>query len=90
MVSAELKITNRLGLHARAAAKLVRIAARYESTIKVRKMDNTVFADAKSILSLLTLAASFGTELAIDCEGPDEAQALEQIKLLFTTNFGED
>jgi phosphocarrier protein HPr len=90
MVTAELSVSNRLGLHARAAAKLVRIAARYESTIKVRKLDNSVFADAKSILSLLTLAASFGTELAIDCEGGDEIQALEQIVLLFASGFGED
>jgi len=90
MTSAEIIVTNRLGLHARAAAKLVRIAARYESVIKLHKTKNSVFADAKSILSVLTLAASLGTELIIECDGPDEEEALEQIVALFASRFGEE
>jgi phosphotransferase system HPr (HPr) family protein len=90
MASAEIIVTNRLGLHARAAAKLVRIAARYESVIKLHGKNNSVFADAKSILSVLTLAASCGSELTVECHGPDEIEALEQIVYLFESKFGEE
>jgi phosphocarrier protein HPr len=89
MLSAEVTISNRLGLHARAAAKLVRIAARFDSSIKIRKIDDSVIADAKSILSVLMLAASHGTSLVIDFEGSDEVEAMEQILGLFTSGFGE-
>lgn len=89
MLSAEVTISNRLGLHARAAAKLVRIAARFDSSIKIRKIDDSVIADAKSILSVLMLAASHGTNLVIDFEGSDEVEAMEQILGLFTSGFGE-
>ena len=90
MVSADVIVINRLGLHARAAAKLVRIAARFESNIKIHKTDQSIYADAKSILSVLTLAASRGTGLRIDCTGEDEHEALKNVVELFSSGFGED
>lgn len=90
MVSHHTIVTNRLGLHARAAAKLVRTAAHFESTVRLRRLDGAVIADAKSILSVLALAASKGTELTIECEGHDEEVALRSVLELFDTGFGEE
>ncbi|MBK9165519.1 MAG: HPr family phosphocarrier protein [Acidobacteria bacterium] len=89
MVETRVKVVNNLGLHARAAAQLVRLAGGYESTIKIIRPDKGVFADAKSILNLLTLAASIGTELHLQADGPDEAEALAAVENLFTKGFGE-
>lgn len=89
MLEAKIKVINQLGLHARAAAQLVRLAAQFQSQIKLTRLDKSVFADAKSILSVLTLAASKGTELDISVEGIDEVQALEKIEKLFSDGFGE-
>ena len=60
MLEGKVKIVNPLGLHARAAAQLVRLAGGFKSSIKLRRTDNGVVADAKSILSVLTLAAAKG------------------------------
>jgi phosphotransferase system HPr (HPr) family protein len=90
MVSEDVVIRNQLGLHARAAAKLVRAAASYRSRILLLRGDNAVQADAKSILSVLTLAASFGTKLTIQCEGDDEIGALAEMRELFESGFGEE
>lgn len=89
MLEREVKIVNPLGLHARAAAQLVRLAGQYESRIKLKRTDNNVVADAKSILSVLTLAAARGTRLIIEIDGADEQQALTEIEGLFTSGFGE-
>jgi phosphotransferase system HPr (HPr) family protein len=89
MLEAKVKIVNQLGLHARAAAQLVRIASTFESRILLKRADNHTFADAKSILSVLTLAASKGTELNIEIEGADESKALETIEKIFKDGFGE-
>ncbi len=89
MLEARLKVTNTLGLHARAAAQLVRLAGKFSSRIILRRTDNNVSADAKSILSVLTLAASRGTELEIEIEGDDEAEAMKAIEDLFAVGFGE-
>ncbi len=89
MLEAKVKIVNQLGLHARAAAQLVRLASKFESRILVKRADNAVFADAKSILSVLTLAASKGTELNIEAEGADENNALQAIEEIFKNGFGE-
>lgn len=89
MLESKIKVINQLGLHARAAAQLVRLAAQFKSQITLTRPDNSVFADAKSILSVLTLAASKGTVLEIKVEGSDETAALENIEKLFSDGFGE-
>lgn len=89
MLESEVKIINPLGLHARAAAQLVRLAGTFSSRIKLKRTDNNVVADAKSILSVLTLAAARGTRLTIEADGADEAEAIEKIAQLFTNGFGE-
>lgn len=89
MLEATVKIINPLGLHARAAAQLVRLAGTFKSRIKLTRLDNAVMADAKSILSVLTLAAARGTELELNVEGEDEAEALNAIEEIFNNGFGE-
>jgi phosphocarrier protein HPr len=89
MLETDLKIINPLGLHARAAAQLVKLAGAFKSSIKLTRADNAVVADAKSILSVLTLAASRGVELKLNVEGADEKQAFEAIKDIFARGFGE-
>ncbi len=89
MLEGKLKVVNKLGLHARAAAQLVRLASRFESRIILKRVDNAVIADAKSILSVLTLAASKGTHLELEIDGEDEQAALQSIKEIFLNGFGE-
>ncbi len=89
MLEAKLKVINQLGLHARAAAQLVRLAAKFESRIILIREDNAVIADAKSILSVLTLAAAKGTEIKLEVDGTDEQTALQATVELFATGFGE-
>lgn len=84
-----MKIINPLGLHARAAAQLVRLAGKFKSRIKLVRTDNEVMADAKSILSVLTLAASRGTQLKLTVEGADETEAANSLEELITKGFGE-
>ena len=84
-----LRVTGRLGLHARAAANLVRIASQFHSTITLQRLDNSVEADAKSILSILMLAASRGTELRVTAEGEDAPAALNAVLDLFARDFDE-
>ncbi len=88
MVEAELEIVNRLGLHARAAAKLVHTANRFESDITVARDGEQV--DAKSILGILLLAAAQGTHIILRCDGSDEADALEAITHLIASRFEEE
>ncbi len=89
MLKGRVKIINRLGLHARAAAGLVRLARTFHSKIKLLRADSSVNADAKSILSVLTLAASKGVELEFEVEGEDEEQAFAAIQEIFKNGFGE-
>lgn len=89
MIKGRLKIINQLGLHARAAAILVKTAGRYESEITLIRESKSVYADAKSILSVLTLAASKGMELSLEVEGVDEEEAFAAITELFKDGFGE-
>jgi len=88
MKEIELKIINRLGLHARAAAKLVHTASEFESEIFLSFNEEEV--NAKSILGLLTLAATKGTSLHLRVEGRDEEAASGAIIALFENRFGED
>jgi phosphotransferase system HPr (HPr) family protein len=89
MLEGKVKIINPLGLHARAAAQLVRLASSFKSSIKLFRTNNNVNADAKSILSVLTLAAAKGTELELKVEGGDEQKAFRSICDIFANGFGE-
>lgn len=82
-------VTNTLGLHARAAAQLVKAAGGFQSRITLFRSDRNIEANAKSILSVLTLAAAVGTQLTLSAEGPDEEIAFEAIARLFEDRFGE-
>ncbi len=88
MIEREVEIINRLGLHARAAAKLVHEAARYTSQIQLASNGQEV--DAKSILGILLLAAAQGTVLRIRCNGANEEEALHGLVDLIESRFGED
>ncbi|MCD9187375.1 MAG: HPr family phosphocarrier protein [Pyrinomonadaceae bacterium] len=89
MPERKVKIVNQLGLHARAAAQLVKLASKFQSSITLKRADNSVVADAKSILSVLTLAAPKGTEIFVTVEGVDEEKALDAIEEIFQNGFGE-
>ncbi|HEX8128227.1 MAG TPA: HPr family phosphocarrier protein [Pyrinomonadaceae bacterium] len=90
MLEKRIVIVNRLGLHARAAARLVRTASVYQSSVRLERTDGGAVADAKSILSVLLLAASRGTELRLTVEGADEAQAMSAVSDLIENGFGEE
>ncbi len=87
MIQENLTIINKLGLHARAAAKLVGVAGRFESRIKLIKDGRD--ADAKSIMSVMMLAATQGTELVVEIEGPDATEAWDALLHLVQDRFGE-
>ena len=89
MLETNVKIINPMGLHARAAAQLVRLAGKFKSHIQLERVDNFVMANAKSILSVLTLAAARGTELKLTIDGEDESEAHAAITDLITNGFGE-
>ncbi|HEB93874.1 MAG TPA: HPr family phosphocarrier protein [Gammaproteobacteria bacterium] len=84
----QVTIINKLGLHARAAAKLVATASRFESEIKLLKAHAEV--NAKSILGVMMLAAAKGSELTLIAEGADENAALDALEDLITRRFDED
>jgi phosphocarrier protein HPr len=88
LIEREVAIRNRLGLHARAAAKFVQTASRFQSEIKIRKNGEEV--DGKSILGLLLLAASQGTQITIAVSGADEAAAFAAVEDLIARSFDED
>ena len=84
-----MTVVNDLGLHARAAAQLVRLAGKYRSVITLHRYDTGAFANAKSILSVLALAAPIGTILKLVVDGVDEAEAFNAITEVFANGFGE-
>ena len=88
MLEREIEITNKLGLHARAAAKLVKIAGAYTSSIEIEKQDQRV--NAKSIMSVMMLAASRGNTVTLFVEGDDQDDALNAVIELIEDKFGED
>jgi phosphocarrier protein len=88
VVDREVEIVNRLGLHARAAAKLVQAASAFESRVLLRLDGQEV--DAKSILGLMLLAAAQGTRLHVVCDGADEEEALAAVAALIADRFGEE
>lgn len=89
MLEGSVKVVNSLGLHARAAAQLVRLAGQFQSSITLRREDSGGFANAKSILSVLALAAPLGSILVIEADGEDEKEALDAICAVFADGFGE-
>lgn len=87
MVRCTIKIINKLGLHARAAAKLVATASEYQSSVQIRRNDKQV--DAKSIMPVMMLAASQGVDVELIADGEDEAEAIEALTALIEDYFGE-
>ena len=88
MIQHEKKIINKLGLHARAAAKLLEVTKRFSSSIQIQHNEKS--CDAKSILGLMTLAASCGAIVTIIAEGDDETQAVAAISELIDNYFDEE
>ena len=88
MITTEIQVTNERGLHARAAAKLVQLGSTFTSTIFISKGDYQ--ANAKSILGVLTLAATCGTFLTLAIDGEDEATATDALVRLINDRFDEE
>lgn len=88
VVRRSFTISNKLGLHARAAAKLVQVTNQFQSRIRLLK--NGQEADAKSILGILTLSCPQGTEIEVHAEGNDAAEAVKALALLIENKFGEE
>ncbi len=84
----ELEIINKLGLHARAAAKLVKLAGSYQSAIDIEKDGKRV--NAKSIMGVMMLAASCGSTVTLYVDGEDEADAMAALEQLINNRFDED
>ncbi|MEC9364428.1 MAG: HPr family phosphocarrier protein [Sinimarinibacterium flocculans] len=83
-----VEIVNKLGLHARAAAKLVTLASKFESDVRVRKDGREV--SGKSIMGVLMLAAARGAQITLVADGSDADQALDELAQLVADRFGED
>lgn len=86
-ISAEITISNKLGLHARAAAKLTQLASKFRSEIFISRDAKRV--NAKSIMGVMMLAAGQGVTVHLDASGDDADQALAEIQNLFDSKFGE-
>ncbi len=87
MIKANVKISNRLGLHARASAKLTKLAGSFKSELFLSR--NARRVNAKSIMGVMMLAAGVGTEVQIEADGPDERAAVDAITALVDDKFGE-
>jgi|SRR5579862_7697692 len=87
MQTRQVKITNRLGLHARAAAKIVKVASRFRSSVSLVVDDRR--ASARSMLAVMMLAASMGSVVRLETRGPDEAAAMTAMVKLIGDGFGE-
>ena len=83
-----VKIKNKLGLHARAASQIVKLANRYTSEVMIHS--NNMTANGKSVLGILTLTASLGTELILEVNGDDAQELLAKLIELIDNKFGED
>lgn len=88
MLEKKVTIINRLGLHARAAAKFVKLANRFKASVKIEK--DGVLIDGKSILGILTLAAVQGTTITLKIDGADEKSALNALIVLIEKRFEEE
>ena len=83
----EVEIINKLGLHARAAAKLTQLAARYQCEVSLARNGRKI--NAKSIMGVMMLAAGKGSRIVLETEGPDESDAMDAILALIGDCFGE-
>ncbi len=88
MIRKDIPVINRLGLHARAAAKLVTLASEFSSAVQLERDNKRV--NGKSIMGVMMLAAGQGVTLRVIVDGPDEQEAMESIENLFRQRFGED
>ena len=88
MTSQEVTVVNRLGMHARAAAKFVHLATRFEARVKVARDGREM--DGKSIMGILLLAAACGSTITISADGVDEQDAVTALAALVQSGFGED
>jgi phosphocarrier protein len=87
VIRKNITISNKLGLHARASAKLTQTASKFQSAIWIAKAGRRV--NAKSIMGVMMLAAGIGSTVELETEGPDEADAMAAIEGLFHDKFGE-
>lgn len=87
MIEKEIEIINKLGLHARAAAKLVKLASGFDCNIDIQKEDQRV--NAKSIMGVMMLAASRGNTVTVYVEGNEEDRAMQAVEHLINDKFGE-
>ena len=91
LVSREVVVSNKLGLHARPAMQFVDVANQFEAAIQVRKGgEEPGEADGKSVMQMIILAATEGTPLTIEATGEDAGAAVEQLAALFDSKFGEE
>ena len=88
MIEKETEIVNRLGLHARAAAKLVHTAGAFQSRVTVARDGEEV--DAKSILGIMMMAVGYGSTITVRCDGRDEEAAMKAVTDLIANRFGEE
>ena len=87
MIKTTLKISNKLGLHARASSKLTQTAAQFDSEVWISRKDRRV--NGKSIMGLMMLAAAQGSSIELETDGPDEQAAMDAICALINNYFGE-
>lgn len=87
MLRQDIEITNKLGLHARASAKLTQLAGQFKSAIWISRLDRRV--NAKSIMGVMMLAANKGSSVSLEVDGEDEAQAMSALTALIADKFGE-
>jgi phosphocarrier protein HPr len=87
MIQTSIQISNKLGLHARASAKLTKLAGSFKSEIHLSRNGRRV--NAKSIMGVMMLAAGLGTEVQIEAEGSDEEAAMAALRALIDDKFGE-
>ena len=87
MLKREIKVVNKLGLHARASAKLTQLASSFKSAVWIARNGRRV--NAKSIMGVMMLAAGIGSTVELETDGPDEQQAIDALEKLFAERFGE-
>jgi len=88
MVQTTLTVKNRAGIHARPAAIIAQTANKFDAEITISKDDTSV--NAKSIMGVITMAAGYNTELSLQAEGSDEAEAVAALEALFNSKFDEE
>ncbi len=88
MLQREVEITNRLGLHARASAKLTQVAGRFQASVWIGRNGRRV--NAKSIMGVMMLAAAMGAKVVIETDGPDEEEAMAAVSELIANRFEEN